>query len=417
MAAISEKGQGKIRVLQCIDSWLPRTENWVYNHTALYPDSVESHVVCQWSQNLHEFPVERLYSVEKPPADPTVLRKLLFRLHLQEDTKRHLPLLEETLTRIQPAVLHSHFGHIGSLNAPVAKRCRVPHIVSFYGLDVGYLPRVQRRWLSRYRGMGKTVAMVLCEGPHMAQRIAGLGIPLEKITIFRLGIDLRQIPFTPRNFPRDGKIRFLVAGTFREKKGIPYAIEALGLLAKEYPNFELTLIGDAGTSDREQREKETILRALDRTCLRGRTRLLGYQPHDVLIDELYNHHIFLSPSVTASDGDTEGGAPVMLIEAAASGMPVVGTSHCDIPFVLAKENQPFLAPERDAQTLVRMIRALLDIKSWKSIVSSNRRLVESELDCQTQAHKLQELYRQVAGMRGFTDGNGINARADVPVAV
>ncbi len=43
------------------------------------------------------------------------------------------------------------------------------------------------------------------------------------------------------------------------------------------------------------------------------------------------HHLFLSPSVTAPDGDSEGGAPVSIIEAAATGMPVVSTTHCDIP--------------------------------------------------------------------------------------
>lgn len=54
-------------------------------------------------------------------------------------------------------------------------------------------------------------------------------------------------------------------------------------------------------------------------------------PYDRLLDEIARHHVFLSPSVTAPDGDSEGGAPVTIIEAAASGMPVVNSTHCATP--------------------------------------------------------------------------------------
>src|SRR5690606_39794503 len=61
---------------------------------------------------------------------------------------------------------------------------------------------------------------------------------------------------------------------------------------------------------------------------------LGYQPWRALMDAAYRHHVFLSPSITASDGDTEGGAPVGLIEMAATGMPVISSRHADIPEVI-----------------------------------------------------------------------------------
>ena len=63
------------------------------------------------------------------------------------------------------------------------------------------------------------------------------------------------------------------------------------------------------------------------------------------------HDVFLAPSVTASNGDTEGGAPVAIIEMAASGMPIVSTRHCDIPSVVLDGVTGLLAAERDSEGL------------------------------------------------------------------
>jgi colanic acid/amylovoran biosynthesis glycosyltransferase len=111
--------------------------------------------------------------------------------------------------------------------------------------------------------------------------------------------------------------------------------------------LEITIIGDANDERRSQIEKERILAVIEAHHLQRKTRMLGYQPHAVLFEEAYKHHIFLSPSITSSDGDTEGGVPVTLIEMAATGMPIVSTEHCDIGEVLETEVSGLLAPERD----------------------------------------------------------------------
>ena len=146
----------------------------------------------------------------------------------------------------------------------------------------------------------------------------------------------------------------MLAATFREKKGLVYAIEALGEFQKTIP-LQLTIVGDATQEKRSQEERYRIISALKKTGLMEKTRLLGFQPQSVLWKEASEHHIFLSPSVTALDGDTEGGAPVGLMEMVASGMPVVSTSHCDIPFVLGEELRSYLAAEKDVQGIVNIL--------------------------------------------------------------
>jgi len=141
-------------------------------------------------------------------------------------------------------------------------------------------------------------------------------------------------------------------------KGIPYGIEALGTLNREVP-LELTLISDAGPERDERGQRRFILSTLRRTGLDQKTRLLGYQPHATMLTEAQAHHLFLHPSVTANDRDTEGGSPVCVTQRLPSGMPVVATSHCEIPEVMGPAMQHLVAPERSVDGLLDRLRALL----------------------------------------------------------
>jgi colanic acid/amylovoran biosynthesis glycosyltransferase len=58
-----------------------------------------------------------------------------------------------------------------------------------------------------------------------------------------------------------------------------------------------------------------------------------------------------NPSQWSEDGDCEGGAPVILLDAQARGLPVIATQHADIPFVVQHDVSGFLVPERDVNAL------------------------------------------------------------------
>jgi colanic acid/amylovoran biosynthesis glycosyltransferase len=291
--------------------------------------------------------------------------------------------------------MHSHFGNIGWADQGAVEKLGIRHVTTFYGLDVNRLPVSDARWRARYVELFGSVDRVLCEGPHMARCLLDLGCPEEKITVQHLGVNLSEIDFAPRNWAPGEPLRVLIAATFREKKGIPYAIEALGALRNEV-DLEITIIGDATTEARSLEEKGRILETLAQCGLQERTRLLGFRPHRELLEQAYRHHIFLSPSVTASDGDTEGGAPVTIIELAASGMPIVSTRHCDIPNVLPKEMP--LAEERDVDGLVRILRSWIgSAGGWEPQLLEARRHVERNFDSRIQGQRLGEIYSQTIG--------------------
>lgn len=224
----------------------------------------------------------------------------------------------------------------------------------------------------------------------MVRELIQLGCPPEKASLHRLGVEVDTIRFQTRSWNRNEPYRVLIAGSFREKKGIPYALEALGRLRHETP-LEVTVIGDAGSAA----EKSRILEIIARQGLTDCVKLLGFQPHRVFFEESYRHHLFLSPSVTAASGDTEGGAPVSLIEMVATGIPVVSSFHCDIPEVVLHGQTGWLAPERDVDGLVAAIRQwLANPDRWDSMVRAGREHVERNYASTTQAELLSGLYRK-----------------------
>ena len=229
----------------------------------------------------------------------------------------------------------------------------------------------------------------------MGRSIEALGCPAEKIRVHHLGVAIDEIPFQPRTLSPGEPIRVLLAGSFREKKGFPYAVTALGKLRTKFP-LEITIIGDAPADARGAQEKTVILEALESGGLTEQTRLLGYQPHHVLFEEATKHHVFLSPSVHAADGDTEGGAPVVLIEMAASGMPIVSTTHCDIPEVILDGRTGHLAPERDVDGLVDRLTDVFEHPGrWAERLRAGRDHVEREFDARRQGERLADLYREL----------------------
>jgi colanic acid/amylovoran biosynthesis glycosyltransferase len=384
-------GEKSLTVIHSVSNWLPQTETWLYNQVRFLPPEAESHIVCEKTKNIDQFPLSNIHSLLDAPRwrylGGTGLRPLRGR--------RRVGFLLEQVQRHHAQVLHSHFGNVGWADIGAAKRAGLKHIVTFYGADGTYLPTQKPWWRGRYRTLFEHVDLVLCEGPYEAQSLVGLGCPEHKIRVHHLGVRIEEIAFKPRVWDSKEPLRTLIAASFVEKKGIPYALEALGRLQRALP-LEITIIGDARSEARAQAEKQIILKTIEKYNLRPKIRMLGYQPHANLFEEAYKHHLLLYPSVTSSDGDTEGGASMTIVELLATGMPVVSTRHCDIPMVIRHGVTGLLAEERDVNGLIRNLEWLVaHPERWHSMVQAGRRHVELEFNARLQGKRLLEIYEEV----------------------
>jgi colanic acid/amylovoran biosynthesis glycosyltransferase len=376
-----------IRVIHRLPAWLPLTEHWLYDQILFLPKTVESLIICDRVLNPEEFPGPEVALLDGGGFVDAVLRR--FRLRVSDGS------VSARATRFGAKVLHSHFGHTGWRDLQAASTARLKHVVSFYGFDVGRLPQRDPAWASRYRAMFERVDRVLCEGPHLANCIEELGCSRDRIQIHHLGIRVKETEFRPRLWRAGDPLHVLIAASFREKKGIPYALKALGRL-RQTVALEITVIGNATDDPGSQRERQVILDTIDAEDLSARVRLRGFVNRPTLLREAYDHHVFLSPSITATDGDTEGGAPITLIEMAATGMPVVATTHCDIPNIIEDGSSGLLAPERDVDGLVERVQWLIAHPDrWAEMARRARARIELEFDALKQGERLCALYEQL----------------------
>ena len=384
-----DQNQSLVRVAHSVRTWLPLTEIWIFNQLNNMKN-IESIVLAQELVNQDAFQWPHLYPMNQYQQ---FMVKGASRLGF-----KWKPNMYHRAVRLHKVdILHSHFGNIGWSDMELAKKNNLKHIVSVYGADVNRVPVQRPEWRQRYKDLFAQADMFLCEGPFMGQNLINLGCPEDKIRIQRLGVDVGEIKYSPRKFDGIGALKILIAGTFREKKGIPYAMKAIGRLIKDGVNIEVTVIGDSNGHAFEEEEKRKILETIEQYDMQSRVSLLGYQPYATLLAEAYKNHLFISPSVRAEDGDAEGGAPVVLMDLMATGMPIISTTHCDIPQIVIHEQNGLLASERNVDELVNHLIWFLEHPTeWQRFSEHGRHHVETFFDASQQALTQEKIYQELA---------------------
>jgi colanic acid/amylovoran biosynthesis glycosyltransferase len=271
----------------------------------------------------------------------------------------------------------------------------IPSIVTFYGMDLHQVPKKYPGLGLQYPEMFRNATLILCEGKQMAQTVKNLGAEDSKVIVHPLGIELDSIDYIPREWKPGTTLRILIAASFRPKKGIPAAIQAISSLKDKY-ELEVNIVGDSGYDQSSILEKNAIYKAIKDFKLEKNINLLGYKTHRELLDIAKSHHIYLQPSQHADDGDCEGGVPVTLIELAAQGLQIVSTYHCDIPSVIEHESTGWLVPEKNIDELIRVLNhAVENHDSWAEMSLKARKHIELNYNAKSQAKTLYELYNGV----------------------
>jgi colanic acid/amylovoran biosynthesis glycosyltransferase len=258
------------------------------------------------------------------------------------------PFLYQALRASPPAIVHAHFGRDGFRVLHAARGAGLPLLISFYGHDVSRLP-TRRLWRLRYAWLRHTRAHFTAATADLKRHLVEhVGFPESKISVVRVGLDFSKIEHRPRAHAGP---RLLGVGRLVEKKGFRYAIEAVAALKASGHHVTLDLYGEG--------EARSELEATIARCnVADRVQLKGAQANSTIVSQLANYDVFLAPSVLARDGDREG-TPQTIVEAMASGMPVVATPHAGIPELVEHEVTGLLAPERDVHGLAQNIRRLL----------------------------------------------------------
>jgi colanic acid/amylovoran biosynthesis glycosyltransferase len=372
------------RVAHVIWEYLGHTLNWVYSQIK-YAPRYSPIVLTGKLMNQTIYPVEDIFLPRY--RFPVLLDRLFLRMGRTPADLEWC--FRRAIRQTTPDLIHAHFGWEGYFSLSLKRVFRIPLITRFYGYDIGILPRVPL-WQKRYRRLFEEGDIFIVEGQAMKRSLYQIGCPAEKIIIHHLGVELNRLIYHPRPVNHTS-LKVLMAATFKEKKGYEYGLRALRKVKAELPHLDISvrIIGDGPL-------REEIRRMAAELDLDSAIEWCGYRQPDFFYQALYDADIFLAPSVTASNGDTEGGAPVAIIEASASGLPVVSTTHADIPEVVIDGVTGVLAPERDVEALAHGIRQLAENPEGRAILGMRAaNHIAANYDVQKQGEKLSEIYDHV----------------------
>lgn len=365
-------------------SYLPLSETFIYRYLSNFSD-VKPIVFSLKKQNLDLFPLDtKIFEVGyKRFTFRWVLNGIIGRLTGDYNVYRNV-----LVKLFNGKVLHAHFGPTGYDLLKFKFASSLPLVTTFYGCDMSRLAQ-RVEWRDRYTELFEKGDLFLVEGTNMKNGLAALGCPEEKIKIQHIAIDLKQFRFRERHAKSDGVVTILFCGRFTEKKGLIYALMALKEVIRDFPAVQLRIIGDG-------KLRSEVQSYISRNGLEKHAIILGMQPHHVVVKEMEEADIFIQPSVTAMDGDSEGGAPTIILEAQASGTPVLSTYHADIPEVVVPGKSALLAKERDWQGLANnMVYLIENQNEWIRMGLTGRRHVEENYNICTQVKEMERTYFQL----------------------
>jgi colanic acid/amylovoran biosynthesis glycosyltransferase len=285
-------------------------------------------------------------------------------------------------------IVHCHFGQSGNLGALLKYTGIVKGklLTTFYGYDItGF---VKKRGDKVYRLLFDQCDRVYALSHVMRNQLIRLGCSEEKAQIHRLGVTMDRFVFSPRYRKENGRIDLFTPARLVEKKGLSYAIRAVGKLTKKYPGLTYRIAGDGELRE----ELEALIKRLDAD---KQIHIIGWKTQDEIIELLKNADILLAPSDTARDGDQEG-TPTVLVEALAQGLPVVSTYHSGIPEIVENGKSGYLVPERNADALAEKLDLLIENHdSLAAMGREGREHVEKHFDVRKLNLQLERSYKEL----------------------
>jgi len=298
----------------------------------------------------------------------------------------HIGALADRLRPHRPRLVHAHFATDALAALPLARALGVPLVATLHGYDVAMsrgrmLASGRLSWMHyalRRTALMRHGDLFLAVSDALREAAAAQGFPAARSRTHYLGVELDR--FGPGGEREPGLI--LHVGRLVEKKGTSVLIDALARL----PDASLVVIGDG--PERSRLEKRSA-------GLGERVRFLGSLHAGAVAEWMQRACMLAAPSVTARNGDTEG-LPTVIVEAAAAGLPVVGTWHSGIPEAVADGETGFLVAENDSAALAERMGLLLGAADLRARMgTAGRRLVEERFDLRRQTARLEQIYDEV----------------------
>lgn len=292
--------------------------------------------------------------------------------------------LNACLATIRPNVVHSQGGGHDGI---VAKRSIFPTVVTIHGIlsqEAGLLPGLRRRMRTRIQGwMGERyyirhASHTILISPYVADHY-GPALSGKRYLI--------PNPVEPRFFNvvrRETPGRILFVGRLCARKGVKDLLLAVSRMAK-FSDLHVVLAGSVA-------DKQYVSELRAEVCRLNMTEIVDFRGilrTEELLEELSQCVCLVLPAHQET-------APMVIQEAMASGVPVVASNICGIPYQVDDGKTGFLVPPGDFEALADRLSTLLGNGTLREQFGAAARLrAENEYRAATVARKTLDVYRDM----------------------
>ena len=365
-------------IIHYVGRYLPLTETFIYNYiisSIKHFDNVI--IVCDTkipeTEKYYNIPEKvQIYTLNNTKLNTRYLR---LKNYINHKTK-FFDLLEQIyfisiLIYHKPSIVHCHFGTTGLNFMKLQKRYKTnfKYVTSFYGYDISELIRRDINYSDNLKKLWIHCNGFFAEGPILAEKIIEGGAKKDKVLINPIVIDSTKYP-TKSGKSEEKTEKILIVGRFVEKKGFHLFLISFGQLIKdgliEKNKFKINIIG-YGPFENDYKK---IINEYDYKSI---VDFKGALPLDDCIKSMRLSDFLIHPSLTAENGDSEGGAPTILIEAQMLKLPILTSNHADIPNIMGYDD--FIANEGDIEDIKSNFMKLIKTDCIDTITSKGRDFV------------------------------------------
>lgn len=363
-----------ILVLLFPPKWVAGTEIATYNIAKhLAKRGHEVHVITSLDEGLPKESIEQSFYVHRIKIPQMrFLGIIVFWL-------KALPLLK----RLKPDMVHGQSTTMGIVGFLAKKLLKKPYTVYARGSEV-YLPWLFKTPISKLVLRRADVVIALTEDMKTEMQ----KIYSRDVAVIPNGIDLESYEDLPTKEASRQRLALnnndkiiLFVGTLRPVKGLKYLIQAMNIIRQKDTKARLMLIGYG----EERQSLEGLVKELD---LGDRVTFVGKVPNEKVPEYMSASDVFVLPSVSE-------GFPVVILEAMASGLPIVATKVGGLPEIVKDGESGFLVePSNPEQLADRVLTLLKNEDSRQRMIMNNRNKVQ-QYSWENTVGQLEAIYSRV----------------------
>lgn len=366
------------------------SQTFMYEQVKVLSEHYNVHLLAKHFENPHSFSIDEYPKIKVDPpvhiADKVVskLARRYYDTNLYFNT-RTLLCFRKLFRKEKIKAIHAHFGPRALEILGIAKKHKIPLVVTFHGYDASSLLR-NKAYAKKLPDLFNYATKIILVSEHM---ISTLKLDRWKQKVHIIPCSVNEEEFSADGtIKKDQKIKILHAGRIVGKKGVPDLIRVFHDLAEKFHNIELHLAGDG-----EQLDDCKVL--VKKFSLEEKVIFYGGVSHKKIKNLLNETDIFVLNSRTDESGDMEG-TPVTILEAMCMEKAVVSTRHAGIPYVIKEGENGLLADERDNKGLGFCLQKLIQNEELRiKMGRSARTTVTDSFSSKVMGQKLTRVFEDI----------------------